>query len=173
MSATTASAPPVRFHLSLNVSNVDTAVAYFERVFGQPATKKRADYAKFELDQPPLVLSLEPRSPSQHGSLNHIGFRFADAQSLVDAQRRIEMAGIRTDREEGVECCYAKQTKFWVNDFDNRLWEFYVLEGDIDHRGQGQPLEKMIGEEAASRITQEKEPMVWEHFMGQPFTGPA
>src|SRR5436190_6466978 len=133
MSATTA--PPVRFHLSLNVSNVDTAVAYFERVFGQPAAKKRADYAKFELDQPPLVLSLEPRSPAQHGSLNHIGFRFADAQSLVDAQRRIETAGIRTDREEGVECCYAKQTKFWVNDFDNRLWEFYVLEGDIDHRG--------------------------------------
>ena len=129
MSATTA--PPVRFHLSLNVSNVDTAVAYFERVFGQPAAKKRQDYAKFELDQPPLVLSLEPRSPAQHGSLNHIGFRFADAASLVDAQRRIEMAGIKTDREEGVECCYAKQTKFWVeNTPGGERWEVYTVLAD-------------------------------------------
>jgi len=171
MSAT--AAPPVRFHLSLNVSSLETAVTFFERAFGQPATKKRADYAKFELDQPPLVLSLEPRSPAQHGSLNHIGFRFADAESLVEAQRRMETAGIRTDREEGVECCYAKQTKFWVNDFDNRLWEFYVLEGDIEHRGQGQSLEEMVGAEAASRMTPEKAPVVWEHFMGQQFSGPA
>src|SRR3954451_23217588 len=100
---------PVRFHLSLNVSDIETAVAYFERVFGRPAAKRRSDYAKFELDSPPLVLSLEPRSPAMHGSLNHVGFRFADSASLVEVQRRLEEAGIQTQREDGVECCYARQ----------------------------------------------------------------
>jgi catechol 2,3-dioxygenase-like lactoylglutathione lyase family enzyme len=166
-------AEAVRFHLSLNVSNIETASAYFERVFGQPATKRRHDYAKFELDNPPLVLSLEPRSPAQHGSVNHVGFRFADAESLVDVQRRLETAGIHTEREEGVECCYAKQTKFWLNDFDNRLWEFYVLEGDIDHRGAGQELDHVIEREAESAVAPQRAPVIWEHFMTQPFTGPA
>ncbi len=163
---------PVRFHLSLNVSDLPQAVEFFERVLGQPAAKKQSDYAKFELDSPPLVFSLQPRSPAVHGSLNHVGFRFADSTSLVDVQRRLEQAGVRTVREEGVECCYAKQTKFWVNDLDQRLWEFYVLEGDIDHRGAGQPLENMIGAEAAARMTSAREPVVYEHFMGQPFAPP-
>src|SRR5580658_2971735 len=98
-------AVPVRFHLSLNVSDLTQAVAFFEKVLGVPAAKKRSDYAKFELDSPPLVFSLEPRSPGVHGSLNHVGFRFADSATLVDVQKRLEMAGIRTAREEGVECC--------------------------------------------------------------------
>lgn len=164
---------PVRFHLSLNVSDLPQAVEFFERVLGMPAAKKRADYAKFELDSPPLVFSLQPRSPGVHGSLNHVGFRFADSATLVDVQRRLEQAGIRTAREEGVECCYAKQTKFWVNDLDHRLWEFYVMEGDIDHRGAGQSLESMVGADAALQMAPAREPVVYEHFMGQPFAPPS
>lgn len=168
---------PVRFHLSLNVSDLPQAVAFFERVLGVPAAKKRADYAKFELDSPPLVFSLEPRSPGVHGSLNHVGFRFADSATLVDVQRRLEQVGIRTEREEGVECCYAKQTKFWVNDLDHRLWEFYVLEGDLEHRGAGQQLEKMQSADALQILGQQEplstpDPVIYEHFMGQPFAPP-
>jgi len=179
VAAAPASAPapaatiPVRFHLSLNVSDLPEAVEFFEKVLGMPAAKKQADYAKFELDSPPLVFSIQPRSPGVHGSLNHIGFRYADSATLVDVQRRLEQAGIRTAREEGVECCYARQTKFWVNDLDQRLWEFYVLEGDIDHRGAGQSLESMIGSDAASNRTPVREPVIYEHFMGQPFSPPA
>ena len=178
--------PPVRFHLSLNVSDLPAAVAFFEKVLGQPAAKHRADYAKFELDSPPLVFSLEPRSPANYGSLNHVGFRFADAQSLVDVQRRLEAAGIVTQREEGVECCYAKQTKFWVHDLDQRLWEFYILEGDLDHRGAGQSRDKMgltdretapvqLGSaltgnaQTGSAAAVPPAAVVWEHRMGTPF----
>ncbi|MCX7407826.1 MAG: VOC family protein [Planctomycetales bacterium] len=167
----TASSIPVRFHLSLNVSDLPRAVAFFESVLGVPPAKQRVDYAKFELDSPPLVFSLEPRSPSEHGSLNHAGFRFADTASLVEAQRRLEAAGVSTQREEGVECCYARQTKFWVHDLDRRLWEFYVLEGDLDHRGAGQSLDAMIGLEAAS-AEPVAQPVVYEHRMGTPFSLP-
>lgn len=143
-----------------------------EKILGIAAAKQRADYAKFELDSPPLVLSLEPRSPVQYGSLNHIGFRFDDAKELVDAQARLESAGVSTQREDGVECCYAKQNKFWVNDLDRRLWEFYTLEEDLEHRGTGQSLEEMVGKDAANQMVNVQPPAVWEHVMFQPFTPP-
>ena len=163
----------LRFHLSLNVSNLPKAVAFLEQVLGLPAAKQRSDYVKFELDSPPLVLSLEPGSPSKQGSLNHLGFRFPDSQALVEVQNRLEASGVSTQREEGVECCYAKQTKFWVHDLDQRLWEFYTLDEDLDHRGAGQPLDAMIGQEAAAAIASQHESVVWEHRMYEPFNPPS
>jgi catechol 2,3-dioxygenase-like lactoylglutathione lyase family enzyme len=127
----------VRFHLSLNVSDIDRAVAVYSTAVGIEPAKRRADYAKFELDVPPLVLSLEPAAPRSGGAFNHAGFRFRNAEELVALQRRLEEAGVPTIREEGVECCYAKQTKFWLQDPDGNLWEFYVLESDIANRGDG------------------------------------
>lgn len=125
------------FHLSLNVSDISRSVEFFSKVFGLPPAKQRADYAKFELQNPPLTLSLEPGSPGHGGSLNHIGLKLTSAEQLVEYQRRLETAGISSQREEGVECCYAKQTKFWLHDPDGNLWEMYVLGDDIEHRGSG------------------------------------
>jgi catechol 2,3-dioxygenase-like lactoylglutathione lyase family enzyme len=128
-------AAPVMFHICLNVSDLDRAVNYYRTLFDRAPLKHHADYAKFELTEPPLVLSLKP-SPHLHGgSLNHLGFRVPNAEVLVEFQRRLEKAGYRTRRQDGVECCYAHQTKFWAADPDSNLWEVYVLHGDIDHKG--------------------------------------
>jgi catechol 2,3-dioxygenase-like lactoylglutathione lyase family enzyme len=132
------SANPVRFHLSLNVSDLQRSVGFFKTLLGIEPAKLRSDYAKFEPDEPPLVLSLEPGGkPHANGVLNHVGFRMPDSKALVDVQMRLEQSGIHTVREEGVECCYSRQTKFWVRDPDETLWEIYTLDEDIDHRGHG------------------------------------
>jgi catechol 2,3-dioxygenase-like lactoylglutathione lyase family enzyme len=165
MTATSA-ATAVRFHVSLNVSDLERSVAFYRTLFGREPAKRRADYAKFELDEPPLVLSLEPGRPGG-GTLNHAGFRLPDSAALVAVQERLERAGIRTNREEGVECCYARQTKFWVTDPDRTLWEMYVLEEDIDHRGAGQSLEAMLPPSESV-----KTPVSWEHRLGDPFPDP-
>jgi len=163
-----------RFHLSLNVSSIERVAAFLQLVLGAAPVKLRSDYAKFELDSPPLVLSLEPNTPNEAGALNHLGFRFANTADLLKAQQRIEAAGISTQREEGVECCYSKQTKFWVHDPDQRLWEFYVLEGDLEHRGGGQTREQIVGDVASCSMTTVKvQPVVFEHRMGSPFELPA
>lgn len=137
-------APAIRFHLSLNVGDLERSAAFYRILFGREPAKCRSDYAKFELDDPPLVLSLEPAPRGGGGALNHLGFRVPDSATLVAVQKRLETAGIRTRREEGVECCYARQTKFWVTDPDQTLWEFYTLDEDIDHRGPGQTREQML-----------------------------
>ncbi len=153
---------PVRFHLSLNVTDLDRSVRFFRTLFGTEPAKVRSDYAKFEPADPPLVLSLEPaREVGRNGALNHLGFRLPDARSLVAMQERLERAGLRTKRDEGVECCYARQTKFWAHDPDGNLWEVYTFDGDLDHRGGGQAEEAVHGTAAA-------EPVAWDHRMNDP-----
>jgi SAM-dependent methyltransferase len=78
-------------------------------------------------------------------------------------QERLESAGMPTKRENGVECCYAKQTKFWAHDPDGNLWEVYTFDGDIDHRGAGQSEAVVLG-----TCSMPHEPVVWEHRMTDP-----
>jgi catechol 2,3-dioxygenase-like lactoylglutathione lyase family enzyme len=137
------------FHISLNVSDLVSTVDFYEVLFGVPPAKRHADYAKFEVDDPPLVLSLEPARRVAGTTLNHLGLRVTTAGSLVEVQRRLEEHGFGTKRENGVQCCYAKQTKFWVRDPDGRRWEVYVLEEDLDHRGAGTPRPVLVGSVAA------------------------
>jgi catechol 2,3-dioxygenase-like lactoylglutathione lyase family enzyme len=163
MSLSLAVVNPVRFHISLNVSDLSRSIGFYKILFDQPPAKERDDYAKFEPDIPPLVLSLEPNGRCGGGTLNHLGIRLTDARQLVSVQERLEKAGIRSQREEGVECCYAKQTKFWVHDPDNTLWEFYTLDDDeLDHRGAGQSVEVMTSS------TLPVDAVVWEHKLGSP-----
>lgn len=153
----------VRFHLSLNVSDLGKSVEFYRALFGVEPAKLRPDYAKFETDTPPLVLSLEPTPRAVGGPLNHVGLRLPDSKALVAFQSRMESAGLRCQREDGVECCYAKQTKFWLHDPDGTLWEVYTLDGDIEHRGEGQAQQVVMRDAPAISRTVE-----WEHRMGQP-----
>ena len=63
---------PVRFHLSLNVANLERSIGFYRTLFGVEPAKRRPDYAKFELDNPPLVLSLEPTPRPIGGPLSHL-----------------------------------------------------------------------------------------------------
>ncbi len=156
---------PVRFHLSLNVTDLNKSVGFFRTLFGEEPAKLRSDYAKFEPSDPPLVLSLEPsKEVNRGGALNHLGFRLPDAKTLVAMQERLERSGLRTKREEGVECCYAKQTKFWAHDPDGNLWEIYTFDGDIEHRGDGQSEAVVLG----TNPVVPSEPTSWEHRMNDP-----
>jgi hypothetical protein len=123
----------IKFHISLTASNLGRSIAFYRVLLGTEPAKVREDYAKFELTEPPLVLSLIPGGIG--GNVNHAGLRVRTADELVDIQRRLETAGIVTQREEGVECCYARQTKFWVADPDRMLWEVYLFHEDIDEHG--------------------------------------
>jgi catechol 2,3-dioxygenase-like lactoylglutathione lyase family enzyme len=128
-----------RFHVGLHVADLARSVQFYRVLLGVEPAKHFGDYAKFELAEPPLVLALYPAPQPAGGALNHVGLRFPDSAALVEVQRRLEEAGIATQRQEGVECCYARQTKFWVTDPDRTLWEIYTLHEDIDHSGFDDP----------------------------------
>lgn len=124
-----------RFHVGLHSADLGRSVRFYRALLGAEPTKDLPDYARFESAEPPLVLGLYPSPQPAGGVLNHVGLRFPDSAALVEVQRRLEEAGVATQRQEGVECCYARQTKFWVTDPDRVLWEVYTLHEDIEHSG--------------------------------------
>lgn len=132
-----------KFHASLNVSDLDRSVEFYRVLFGLEPAKVKSNYAKFELAEPPLVLSLVPGRPANGGHLNHAGLRVRTSEELVEIQHRLEAAGMPTKREDGVACCYARQTKFWVTDPDRALWEIYVFHEDLedDDHDHGDPMQ--------------------------------
>jgi catechol 2,3-dioxygenase-like lactoylglutathione lyase family enzyme len=172
--ATDVSVGTVKFHLSLNVSNLARSLVFYEVLFGRAPAKSRPDYAKFELDEPALVLSLIPTTPGAGGPLNHIGIRLNDSAALVEVQARLEAAGHSTQREEGVDCCYSRQTKFWITDPDRTLWEIYILHEDIEEHGMGTIDGKQVTATSiraaldAPLPEASHEPVVWHHVLMQP-----
>ena len=154
----------VKFHASLNVSNLEHSVAFYRILLNQEPARLKRNYAKFELEQPPVVLSLIPGPSGAGGNLNHVGLRIPSAEVLVQMQSRLEAAGIRTHREEGVECCHSKQTKFWVNDPDGTLWEIYVLHEEEDEEPEGLPRSGSAPNAFANNATRPAK-RAWQHHL--------
>jgi ectoine hydroxylase-related dioxygenase (phytanoyl-CoA dioxygenase family)/catechol 2,3-dioxygenase-like lactoylglutathione lyase family enzyme len=137
--STSSATSATRFHVGLYASNLSRSVHFYRTLFGVEPVRVLDDYARFELDEPAMVLALYPSAREAGGPLNHVGLRLPDSAALVAVQKRLEEQGIRTQRQDGVECCYARQTKFWVTDPDRVLWEVYTLHEDLEHSGFDDP----------------------------------
>jgi catechol 2,3-dioxygenase-like lactoylglutathione lyase family enzyme len=126
----------IKFHASLNVSDLERSVAFYTALLGVAPAKLYPDYAKFETDVPPLILSLKPKRACAGGPLNHLGLRLVTALQLRAVQDRLRAVGARIGAQDDVRCCYARQTKLWVTDPDETLWEVYVLHEDVPDWGE-------------------------------------
>jgi len=116
-------------HVSLNVSNIDASVAFYEKAFGVRATKRRPGYAKFDLVSPSLNLTMQ-EAPRTGVNASHFGIQVASTDDVAEAKRHFEAASLATRTEESVTCCYAVQDKVWVEDPDGNSWEVFVVKGD-------------------------------------------
>jgi catechol 2,3-dioxygenase-like lactoylglutathione lyase family enzyme len=134
----------VKFHVSLNVSDLARSLDFYAALFGAGPVKAYTDYVKFELNEPPVIVSLKPHAAHKGGPLNHLGLRVRTTDELLAVQRRLEAAGYRTSRQDDVRCCYAHQTKFWVADPDETLWEVYQLHDDFPLWGEGNKIALML-----------------------------
>lgn len=128
----------LRFHVALDSHDLAAAVTFYSQMFGLPPAKLRRDYAKFELDVPPLVLALNAvAAPLPQGRLSHLGMRLPSHAALAAVRQRFAGAGLAMRDEVGTTCCYARQDKVWVRDPDGNEWEFYVLLADVDAADAG------------------------------------
>ena len=117
------------FHLSLDVPDLDGAVAFYEELFGQEPVKRKPGYAKFELADPPVALALQQAS---RPALSHLGIRVDTTGKVESAGDRLKSSGLMTLDERDTSCCYARQDKVWVADPAGNRWEVYTLLGDVD-----------------------------------------
>lgn len=116
----------MRPHLSLDVQNVPASVAFYQKVFGMPPQKQTNDYAKFDVTQPSLNLSLVS-STGRFSSVNHLGIEVDSVEEIAAWKGRLQAAGILDRVEENTACCFARQDKLWFSDPDGNAWEVFVV----------------------------------------------
>lgn len=120
-----------RIQLALNVDDLDAAVAFYSKLFATAPAKRRAGYANFAVDNPPLKLVLFEQ-PGNGGTINHLGVEVESTELVGAAQARLAGEGLATVTEDGVACCYARQDKVWVDGPSGEPWEIYTVLDDVE-----------------------------------------
>jgi catechol 2,3-dioxygenase-like lactoylglutathione lyase family enzyme len=127
-----AEARALKAHLALNVRSVEASTQFYRRMLGIEPSKVREGYAKFDVENPPLNLTLNEAPSVQRGAISHLGIQLGSTEDVLAVRARWAQAGLATRDEMEVNCCYARQDKTWVVDPDGNEWEaFVVLEDNL------------------------------------------
>ena len=114
-----------RVQLALNVSDLDSAIEFYSKLFNTKPAKVREGYANFAIAEPPLKLVLIAGGGTP-GTMNHLGIEVESTDDVAKATSRLASEGLATDVEEETTCCYAVQDKVWINDGEVP-WEWYTV----------------------------------------------
>lgn len=125
-----------RLHISLNVSELRQSVEFYRVFFGVNPVKVRTGYAKFEVREPALNFTLN-EFPGNVGVEGHLGVQLKNTSFIREAFGRFKAQGFNLIEEDGVGCCYAVQSKFWVADPDGYRWEMFVTTERDSEEGCG------------------------------------
>src|SRR5438477_12474223 len=106
----------LKAHVALNVGDVERSIRFYRKMLGLEPCKVRRGYAKFDVAEPPLNLTLNERAGAAGGALSHMGIQVASTGDVLALRERWRAAGLETFDETGTSCGYAVHDKSWVAD---------------------------------------------------------
>ena len=125
-----------RIHIALNTNHFEESVEFYGKLFGRQPAKVRDNWAKFDLEDPALNLTLNrSQQVIGKGQVSHLGVEVEDAEKVAAMDRRLRQLGLVTLPEDDVTCCYARQDKTWVTDPNGHAWEFFHVKADAEESG--------------------------------------
>ena len=131
----------LRPHLALTVTDVSRSIPFYEALLGVAPAKVRDDYAKFEVADPALNLTLNTGERNGDlGAFNHAGIQVESTDDVLAARLRLQKAGLASFDEMDTTCCYAKQDKIWVRDPDGTPWEIFTVLDDAPVMEKSEPV---------------------------------
>lgn len=120
-----------RLQLALNVTDLESAIEFYSKMFNTTPTKLKPGYANFAISDPPLKLVLFEGAGAD-GTINHLGVETETAEEVEAAEARLRAEGLETTGVDDTICCYAAKTETWIEGPDGTKWEWYVKTGDTE-----------------------------------------
>ena len=122
-------ATPTRVHIGLSVRDTERSITFYRHLFAREPTKVRPGYAKFEVADPPvnLTLNADAERQTRPGPSAHFGVQVKSTETVARIAARLQATGLNPRLEDAVSCCYAVQDKAWVTDPDGNAWEIFVV----------------------------------------------
>jgi len=117
----------IKAHLALNVHDVQKSLEFYRKLLDLEPLKVRTGYAKFDVQNPPLNLTLNEVAFNGRGALSHLGIQVASTNDVLAMRDKWAASGLITRDEMQTNCCYATQDKTWVRDPDGNEWEVFVV----------------------------------------------
>ena len=118
--------------MSFYVSDLAATVNFYTMFFGQSASKVKKGYAKYEMENPGLIISFIENPERVQSNFGHVGVQVGSKEEMEAKLKIAREQGIVSLEEIGVSCCYAVQDKFWVDDPDGIQWEVYYFHEDVE-----------------------------------------
>lgn len=120
----------LKAHVALNVRKLQPSITFYRKLFGIEPCKEYEGYAKFDVCDPPLNLTLNEKKFNDSGALFHMGIQVTSTAAVLAFRERWRASGLETSDEMQVVCGHALQDKTWVVDPDGINWEVFVVHKD-------------------------------------------
>lgn len=123
-----------RLHVHVAVDDLAESIRFYSTLFAAEPGVRKADYAKWMLDDPRLNFAISNRAGS--AGIEHLGIQVETQEELQEVYARLREAD-RSVLEEGVTtCCYARSEKSWISDPQGVSWETFLTSGESTVYGQ-------------------------------------
>jgi hypothetical protein len=116
------------------VNEFTESINFYSTIFNAPPSIERADYAKWDLNEPAVNFAISNRGHA--GGINHLGIQVDSESELKEITKRLDNAEINSSKQEGSSCCYAYSNKHWALDPQGIAWESFHTLGDISIFGE-------------------------------------
>jgi catechol 2,3-dioxygenase-like lactoylglutathione lyase family enzyme len=123
-----------RLHVHLSVADLESSVGFYSAVFGCEPAVRKADYAKWMLEDPRLNFAISTRS--REVGLDHLGIQAENEAELIELKERFDRAGTAIVEQKNAGCCYAVSDKYWALDPQRIPWESFHSLGEIPVFGE-------------------------------------
>jgi catechol 2,3-dioxygenase-like lactoylglutathione lyase family enzyme len=130
-----------RLHVHVAVDDLPRSIGFYAALFAAPPTVRKADYAKWMLDDPRVNFAISARG--RRAGIDHLGIQAETRAELQETGARMCEATAPVLVEGEVTCCYARSEKSWITDPQGIIWENFVTMGEATVYGdavQPQPV---------------------------------
>ncbi|MFZ5895465.1 MAG: hypothetical protein ACOY0T_30695 [Myxococcota bacterium] len=111
-----------RFHIALNVVDVEPLLPFYNALFNQEPTLSRDGYTKYEVTEPPIIFSLNRVAHNARGH-GDFGFEAKSSRFVRSAEERLLSQGFTPHNQVKLR---EHLVSFEVEDSESNKWTVFV-----------------------------------------------